>query len=87
VQRFPRGVAETFFGAYQPKTKTVQQPVELYEWMLEAYRQTPRERLLELLAEYSDIESLRELPQLELAKIYSERMTYAAVARNVGRQR
>ena len=78
---------ETFFGAYQPKTKTMQQPVELYEWMLEAYRQTPRERLLELVAEYSDIESLRELPQLELAKIYSERMTYAAVARNVGKQR
>lgn len=82
-----RDSPETFFGAYQPKTKTMQQPVELYEWMLEAYRQTPRERLLELLAEYADIESLRELPQLELAKIYSERMTCGAVARNVGRQR
>jgi SEC-C motif len=77
---------ETFFGTYEPKAK-VGHPVELYEFMLETYRQTPRERLLELLAEHAGIESLRELPQLELAKIYSESMAYAAVARNVGRQR
>jgi hypothetical protein len=77
---------ETFFGTYQPNPK-VEHPVDLYEWMLESYRQTPRERLLELLAENSDIASLRELPQLELAKIYSERMTYSVVARNAGIQR
>ena len=74
---------ETFFGTYQPKAN-VGHPVELYELMLETYRRTPRERLLELLAEYADIESLRELPQLELATIYSERMTYGVVARNAG---
>jgi hypothetical protein len=60
----------TFFGIYEPTTR-VTHAVELYELFLSVYSQTTRERLLEFLAAHPNIE-FRELPQLELAKIYSE---------------
>jgi hypothetical protein len=62
---------ETFFGAYEPSTK-VEHPVELYEMILSVYKDTPRERLLEFMVGHPNIEYLRGLPQLELAKIYAE---------------
>jgi hypothetical protein len=60
----------TFFGIHERK-KRIEDPGELYEWLLSAYRQTSRDRLLELLGGYPDIESLGNLPQLELAKTYA----------------
>jgi SEC-C motif len=62
---------DTFFGVYEPTTR-VKHPVELYELFLSIYSQTARDRLLEFLAAHPNIEALRELPQLELAKIYAE---------------
>ena len=60
----------TFFGIVEPK-KRIEDPGELYEWLLSAYEQTPADRLLELLKGHPDIESLRTLSQLELAKTYA----------------
>jgi hypothetical protein len=74
---------ETFFGAYNPRGQ-LQQPVELYEWLLSVYQQTPRDRLLELLAGRGEIEKYRNLPQLELAKIYAEGIALAIVAQGEG---
>jgi hypothetical protein len=69
-----RDSPETFFGAYEPSTKT-KAPVELYEQVLSVYSQTPRERLLEFLSGHPNIEAFRQLSQLELAKIYAEGIT------------
>ena len=68
----------TFFGIDEPK-KRIGDPGELYEWFLSAYKQTPRDRLLELLGG-PDIESLRDLPQLELARVYSDRAACSVLA-------
>jgi hypothetical protein len=62
---------ETFFGAYEPQTRT-EHPVDLYESILSVYRNTPHERLLEFMTGHPNIEFLCGLPQLELAKIYAE---------------
>jgi hypothetical protein len=74
-----RDSPETFFGIYEPNRK-MKGADKLYEWLLSAYRQTPCERLLELMIEHPDIESLRKLPQLELAKIYADRAACSIVA-------
>jgi len=63
---------ETFFGVKQEVTKVVKEPIELYEFMLASYRNTPKEKVLEWMAGHPEIERLRALPQSELAKIYCE---------------
>lgn len=55
-------------------------PIDLYEWMLRCYRQTPKEKLLEFMVGHPDIGSMRELPRDELAKIYCEACTLSVVA-------
>jgi hypothetical protein len=40
---------ETFFGVPRPVGGTVNTPLELFEWLHENYRNTPREKLLEIL--------------------------------------
>jgi hypothetical protein len=64
----------------QEVTKVANEPIELYEFMLGSYRETPKERLLEFLAGYPDIERLRGLPRDELAKFYCEAVTASVVA-------
>jgi hypothetical protein len=61
----------TFFGVVQP-TGSITDPVDWYHWFLESYRNTPKEKLIELLGQRPDIEQLRTLPQRELAEIYCE---------------
>jgi len=75
-----RDSPDTFFGVYDPKIE-IAHPVELYRWLLSVYRHTSREKLLEFLAGHPNIELLRELPQLELAKIYAEGMANSMPAR------
>jgi hypothetical protein len=64
---------ETFFGDLTQSTKKLSSPLELYDFFLEAYRRTPKERLLELMAGATDIEHLKSLSQGDLATLYSER--------------
>ena len=71
---------ETFFGVVQPTSRKADTPLELFDFFHETYRHTPRERLLVFLEHAPDIQWLRDQTQEELALIYSERCTYAAVA-------
>jgi hypothetical protein len=70
---------DTFFGEVGQRNTKLKDPLDLYDFFLEAYRQTPRERLLELLAGAPDMEKLRELDQPGLASIYAERSAIAAI--------
>jgi len=72
---------DTFFGVYEPTTRVVKHPVELYELFLSVYSQTSRDRLLEFLAAHPNIEALREQSQLELAKIYAEGLANNVVSK------
>jgi hypothetical protein len=69
---------ETFFGVVQHVTKQISEPIELYDFLLSTYRGTPKEKLLEFMAHHPDIEEMKDLPQIELAKRYCERMAHAA---------
>jgi hypothetical protein len=70
---------DTFFGVYEPKAQP-KDPGEWYEWFLSAYQKTPREGLLRFLADQADFETLRDYPQLELAKIYADRVACSVMA-------
>jgi hypothetical protein len=71
---------DTFFGAIERRSHTADDPLELYDFFLISYKQTPKERLIELLAAADDIEELKQLNQPQLASIYAERCTYSALA-------
>ena len=67
---------QTFFGVLQPK-RTLKTPLEAYDWIYESYRHNTKEHFLKLLAGAPDLESLSQLTQPELAKIYAERVAYS----------
>ena len=71
---------DTFFGVLGQRTTKADSPLELYDFFHNAYRQTPRERLLELLASAPDIDGLRQLDQNALASIYAERCVNGVLA-------
>ena len=77
---------DTFFGEVGQRSTKVNDPLELYDFIHNVYRQTPRERLLEFMAGAPDIASLRQLDQSALASIYAERCVNAVMAeKQVGR--
>lgn len=69
----------TFFGRQEPKQKA-ENPLEFYDWMLGCYKDTPKERLLELLAETGvPAAEVSSLTQPKLAEMLSERLTESIV--------
>jgi hypothetical protein len=50
---------DTFFGTLTEPTKKLSSPLQLYEFFLDVYRQTPKERLLELIADAPHLERLK----------------------------
>jgi hypothetical protein len=75
-----RDSPETFFGVYEKKNN-VDDPVDLYDWLLSIYQGTPREQLLERLSKEKDPDGLKDVSQLELAKILAEGLTNGFLAR------
>jgi hypothetical protein len=71
---------DTFFGRVEYRKTRINTPLELYDFHMSSYSNTPRERLLELLEGHPDIEALRTLDQRELASIFSEHSTLSAWA-------
>jgi hypothetical protein len=63
---------DTFFGVLDSSNIRAESPVEFYEAILSVYKDTPKEKLIEFLEGHPALESLRSLPQEELAKIYAE---------------
>lgn len=75
----------TFFGmidtnAGRPPMKTA---MDWFEFLWESYKETPKERLLELMATAPDIEDLAQLNQFDLATLYSVRMAETMMRRTV----
>ena len=72
---------DTFFGEVGQRSTKAKDPLDLYDFFHNSYRQTPKERLLEFMADARDVEELRMLGQPQLASIYAERCVYSIVAR------
>lgn len=71
---------DTFFGVLRPVGKRLDNPLELFEWLYENYRNAPRERLLEHMASWPDVDELRKLSDAGLLKAYVDRMVSATLA-------
>lgn len=71
----------TFFGRLEQKTK-IDDPLEFYDWVFKMYKDLPKERLLEFMANYPDIDQLKKNSQEELLKIYCEGVTESATFPN-----
>ncbi|MGQ7934715.1 YecA family protein [Paraburkholderia sp. D1E] len=74
---------DTFFGEVGQRHTKAETPLELYDFFLESYRNIPKERLIEILSNASDIQELAGLDQPKLASIYAERNVYGAMAAGV----
>lgn len=65
---------DTFFGIYKPTVKNLNDALDFFDWLFEAYQHTPKEKLLTFLQNHPDIDALKGKEQKELAIIYCERM-------------
>jgi hypothetical protein len=70
---------DTFFGVVGQRTTRADSPIEFYDFWLESFNRLSKSRLLEVMSQHPDFEHLKTLSQPELASIYAERMTYAAL--------
>lgn len=70
---------ETFFGELRTHHPPAKTPLDLFDFFYSCYRETPREKLIELMAGHPDASQLQDKPQSELAELYAYRLTVAAV--------
>lgn len=75
-----RQFPDTFFGGYLRQGRKARTSLELYDFMHESYKNTPKEKLLEWLATAADFAELKNLTQTELSEIYCERCVYSITA-------
>ncbi len=57
---------DAYFGVVHNATKKITDVYELFEWLVDCYRETPKERLLELCKDHPDAEALTELAHMDL---------------------
>jgi len=72
---------DTFFGTYQKQGGKVETAMEMFDFFVDGYRETPKERLLELLPNAPNQETLPLLSQKELVEILAERYTMSMIAK------
>jgi len=70
---------DTFFGVPRPVGGKPDTPLELFEWLHESYRNTPRGKVLEFLKDAPDLAQLSMLPDDELRLVCCERWVYATM--------
>lgn len=75
---------ETFFGRVVRQGTNAENSIDLFEFFLEGYKETPRDKLLEFFAEAHDLEHLSTLPDEDLRLIYAERCTMSVINRKAG---
>ena len=62
---------ETFFGTVKRVARGIKEPLEAFDFVYGTYSKSTREKLLEFMAEWPQIEELRKLGQQELKKMKS----------------
>lgn len=71
---------DTYFGVYQRQTRKVETAMEMFDFFVDGYRDTPKERLIELLPNYTDQEGLHTMSQKDLVELLAERYTMNMIA-------
>ena len=70
---------ETFFGVISSSNGEAKDLLELCDFIFSGYKETPKERLLELIQGAPYHERLAALSQKELASVFVERTVYSFV--------
>jgi len=71
---------DTFFGVIRSQGRKIDDPFEMFEWMLESYKKTSKQKLLEFMKDHQDADALCVFSQEELAVLYCERCMYGLLA-------
>lgn len=71
---------DTFFGVYKQQNRRAETAVDMFDFFVDSYQNTPKERLIELLANNADQESLRTMSQKDLVELVAENYTMGAIA-------
>jgi hypothetical protein len=79
-----RHFPDTFFGVYRKKGQKIEDPIDLFDFFYNAYKDTPRERLLEFVRDAPNFAELEQLSQKDLAEVVCERWSYAAMQSTSG---
>ena len=74
-----RTYKDDFFGEVQRHGEQMDDPYQLFEWMMEGYKDTPRERLLEMCRDHPDLPQLEKLDDIEIRLALCESWTAATV--------
>lgn len=74
-----RAHPETFFGRIVKVSRNTEDPMELYDFFYQSYKDTPKDKLLEFMKDAPNLEELKKLPVHELVYRYAEGMTWAVI--------
>jgi SEC-C motif len=77
---------DTFFGIYKKQGRKVENPIDLFDFFYETYKDTPKERLLEFIKDAPDFDAFKELSQKDLAEAVCERWVYNAIQKSDKKQ-
>jgi hypothetical protein len=73
---------DAFFGVVQKVSKKISDPYEFFKWLVNAYRNTPKDQLLKLCQDCEDFAELAQLDREELVLELCERWTASVVTRH-----
>lgn len=70
---------DTYFGRILPAGRKTDSPFELFEWMVESYSKTSKERLVELCKGAPDADALAKLDRDDLVLALCDRWTLSSI--------
>lgn len=71
---------DTYFGVYERQSSKAETAMELFDFFVDAYRDTSKEQLIVLLSNYPDQKGLRTMSQKDMVELLAERYTNGAIA-------
>jgi hypothetical protein len=79
-----RKYPDTFFGIYKPNGRKIVDPLDMFDFLYETYRHTPRNKLLDFLTTHPLYDRFLNMSQEELAITYCEELVYSLMNSNRG---
>ncbi|MGA3114317.1 MAG: SEC-C metal-binding domain-containing protein [Syntrophobacteraceae bacterium] len=79
-----RSHPEAFWGNIQPPQKQVSSRYELFEWLLDSFKNTPKAQLLEAMKDAPDFSTLQQMDQADLAIEHAERLCWSEMIKFPG---
>lgn len=72
---------DTYFGVHKKQSRKAETAMDMFDFFVDSYRKTPKEKLIELLSHHPNQESLQGMTQPELVELLAEGYTMNMVSR------